>query len=26
MICIPVGWWLSKEDREYITNTIKEGW
>ncbi len=26
MICIPVGWWLSKEDRKYITNTIKEGW
>ena len=26
MICIPVGWWLSKEDREYIVSTIKEGW
>jgi len=26
MICIPVGWWLTKEDREYIVNSIKEGW
>ena len=26
MICIPVGWWVSKEDREYIVNTIKKGW
>ena len=26
MICIPVGWWVSKEDREYIVNCIKEGW
>jgi len=26
MICIPVGWWLSKEDREYIVESIKEGW
>ena len=26
MICIPVGWWVSKEDREYIVNTIKAGW
>ena len=26
MICIPVGWWLSKEDREYIVKSIKEGW
>lgn len=23
---IPVGWWLSKEDREYIVETIKRGW
>lgn len=23
MICIPVGWWVSKEDREYITSVIK---
>jgi len=26
MICIPVGWWVSKEDREYIVDCIKEGW
>ena len=26
MICIPVGWWLSKEDREYIVDCIKKGW
>ena len=26
MICIPVGWWLSKEDKEYIVKCIKEGW
>ena len=26
MICIPVGWWLTKEDREYIVKCIKEGW
>lgn len=26
MICIPVGWWLSREDREYIVSCIKEGW
>ena len=26
MICIPVGWWLSKEEREYIVECIKKGW
>lgn len=26
MICIPVGWWVTKEDREYIVETIKGGW
>lgn len=26
MICIPVGWWVSQEQREYIVKTIKEGW
>ena len=26
MICIPVGWWVTAEDREYIVKTIKEGW
>ena len=26
MICIPVGWWVTKEQREYIVQCIKEGW
>jgi dTDP-4-amino-4,6-dideoxygalactose transaminase len=26
MICIPVGWWISDEDREYIVSCIKGGW
>ena len=26
MICIPVGWWVSEEDREYIVDCMKEGW
>jgi dTDP-4-amino-4,6-dideoxygalactose transaminase len=26
MICIPCGWWVSKEDREYIIDAIKKGW
>lgn len=26
MICIPVGWWVSKENREYIVDCIKQGW
>ena len=26
IVFIPVGWWLSWEDREYIVNTIKGGW
>ena len=26
MVCIPVGWWVSEEDREYIVGCIKEGW
>lgn len=26
MICIPVGWWVTNEDLEYIVNSIKEGW
>jgi len=26
MICIPAGWWVTEEDREYIYNTIKKGW
>jgi dTDP-4-amino-4,6-dideoxygalactose transaminase len=26
MINIPVGWWLTNEDREFIVSVIKEGW
>jgi len=26
MICIPVGWWVTDEDREYIVDCIKRGW
>jgi dTDP-4-amino-4,6-dideoxygalactose transaminase len=26
MICVPVGWWLSAEDRRYIIESIKSGW
>ena len=26
MICIPVGWWVAKEQREYIVKSIKQGW
>lgn len=26
MCCIPCGWWLSAEDREYIADCIKKGW
>jgi dTDP-4-amino-4,6-dideoxygalactose transaminase len=26
MICIPVGWWVKDEDREYIVESIKKGW
>lgn len=25
-ICIPVGWWVRPENREYIVQCIKEGW
>lgn len=25
-ICIPCGFWVKKEEREYIINSIKEGW
>jgi len=24
LVCIPVGWWVSEEDREYIVNCIRE--
>lgn len=26
MICIPVGWWVTPEQVEYITDIIKTGW
>jgi dTDP-4-amino-4,6-dideoxygalactose transaminase len=26
IISVPNGWWLTKEDREYIVETIKGGW
>ena len=26
MICIPVGWWVTPEDRNYIVDSIKGGW
>ncbi len=26
MICIPCGWWVSREDREYIVDSIRGGW
>ena len=26
MVCIPVGWWVNKEEREYIVDLIKKGW
>lgn len=26
MICIPVGWWITPEDRSYIVECIKGGW
>lgn len=26
MVSIPVGWWVSPEDRDYIIQSIKQGW
>lgn len=26
MLCIPVGWWLSETDRQYVVDSIKKGW
>lgn len=26
MVCIPVGWWVTSEDRQYIVDCIKKGW
>jgi dTDP-4-amino-4,6-dideoxygalactose transaminase len=25
-LCIPSGWWVTDEDREYIADTIRRGW
>ena len=26
MCCIPCGWWVTPEDRQYIFESIKSGW
>jgi dTDP-4-amino-4,6-dideoxygalactose transaminase len=26
MVCLPCGWWITPEDREYVVECIKEGW
>jgi dTDP-4-amino-4,6-dideoxy-D-glucose/dTDP-4-amino-2,4-dideoxy-beta-L-xylose transaminase len=26
MICIPVGWWVTEDDRARIVDTIRSGW
>ncbi len=26
IVSIPVGWWVSQEEREYIADCIKKGW
>ena len=26
MVCIPVGWWVGEYERNYILDSIKEGW
>lgn len=26
MCCIPCGWWMEKEDLDYVVKTIREGW
>ena len=26
MICIPCGWWVGEEERQYVVDKIKEGW
>jgi len=25
-VCLPVGWWVTKEDRAYIAESVSEGW
>ncbi|MEU5884529.1 DegT/DnrJ/EryC1/StrS family aminotransferase [Spirillospora sp. NPDC047279] len=26
LVCVPVGWWLSEDDRRHVADTIKAGW
>lgn len=26
MVCVPCGWWVTEEDRQYILDCMKEGW
>ena len=26
MICIPVGWWVDEDERQYIVESIRAGW
>jgi dTDP-4-amino-4,6-dideoxygalactose transaminase len=26
MVCIPVGWWVTEEDRSYVVDSIRKGW
>jgi hypothetical protein len=26
IVSIPVGWWVTEEEREYIVDCIKKGW
>jgi dTDP-4-amino-4,6-dideoxygalactose transaminase len=26
LVCIPVGWWVTEEDRKYVVDVIKKGW
>ncbi|MGH3939771.1 MAG: DegT/DnrJ/EryC1/StrS family aminotransferase [Pseudonocardiaceae bacterium] len=26
LVCIPVGWWVSDEDRQFVVDTIRAGW
>jgi dTDP-4-amino-4,6-dideoxygalactose transaminase len=26
MICLPVGWWLTDEDRQHVVDAVRQGW
>jgi dTDP-4-amino-4,6-dideoxygalactose transaminase len=26
VVYLPVGWWLSEEDRDHVVDTIRSGW